>query len=354
MLLNLMNLSMKNDFVNEKGEPFVKLSRNKIKELLNVRSNEKISSIMKELTSYGLIEERNCSNNSCNEIYLFIIEDFKNDFKFTEEKKFNAGYEIEITTKCEDEFTGASSSEENGVYDEIACTILHSDDEEVLPSKNEGWNFRKMELPTFENRKYKKNNNKKNNLKNKNIHERCLVVSKIEVKEDLNNEAPSKIEFKEMISNELPSKIKDKEMAGNELTSKIEAKEIIDNKPSSKIEGEEKRDFFIDDSDIFEEYINSIKGTNSYLGSDPKNVKNIFQNHKREEGKIYGFEKAHMETVREFYGQYKLSDKDVDSLLNVAKGNLYKIDLAHEQALSKRGNIKNFVAYNIAIIKNMA
>lgn len=74
LMLDLLPLSIENNWVNKNGEVFVKLSRDKLMTLLNIKGSQKAAQVMKELVSYGLIINKKVGLNKCNEIYLYHLE----------------------------------------------------------------------------------------------------------------------------------------------------------------------------------------------------------------------------------------------------------------------------------------
>lgn len=75
LMLDLLPLSVKNNWTNSKGEVFIKLSQAKLKSLLHIKGSQKAAQIMKELVSYGLIINQRVGLTKCNEIYLYYPED---------------------------------------------------------------------------------------------------------------------------------------------------------------------------------------------------------------------------------------------------------------------------------------
>ena len=74
ILQDLLPLSIKNNWVNERGEVFVKLSRAKLMSLLNIKGTQKIAQIMKELVDHNLIIYKRIGLTKCNEIYIFHLQ----------------------------------------------------------------------------------------------------------------------------------------------------------------------------------------------------------------------------------------------------------------------------------------
>ena len=75
LMLDLLPLSVKNNWANNKGEVFVKVSQAKLKSLLHIKGSQKAAQVMKELVSYGLIINQRVGLTKCNEIYLYYPED---------------------------------------------------------------------------------------------------------------------------------------------------------------------------------------------------------------------------------------------------------------------------------------
>lgn len=77
LMMDLLPLSIKNNWINEKGEVFVKLSRGKLMSLLNIKGTQKIAQVMKELVEQELIVYKKIGLAKCNEIYLYLPEGIK-------------------------------------------------------------------------------------------------------------------------------------------------------------------------------------------------------------------------------------------------------------------------------------
>ncbi len=74
MLRNLLPLSINNGWINEEGEIYVKLSREKLMLRLGI-GKDKMVKVFKELRDLGLIIEKRIGCNKCNEIYLCEADD---------------------------------------------------------------------------------------------------------------------------------------------------------------------------------------------------------------------------------------------------------------------------------------
>lgn len=100
LLKNLITLSINKGWYNEEGEIYVKLSRNKMMEYLNIKGSQKMAQVMKELKEFGLIVERRVGLNRCNEIYL------------CEPEELNIRYNDEVLFEEEEDESNIKKEEE--------------------------------------------------------------------------------------------------------------------------------------------------------------------------------------------------------------------------------------------------
>ena len=75
----MVSLSIKNGWINEDGEVFVKIKRRELIKKLGVRESQKTVKIMDELKTFGLIFEEKLGFGRCNKIFLCAIESFEID-----------------------------------------------------------------------------------------------------------------------------------------------------------------------------------------------------------------------------------------------------------------------------------
>lgn len=75
VLKDLLDLSVKNGWINSKGEIYVKISRDKLRLRLNIKGTQKMTQVMDELKELKLIEEVQIGLRKCNEIYICHVED---------------------------------------------------------------------------------------------------------------------------------------------------------------------------------------------------------------------------------------------------------------------------------------
>ncbi|HDI3019210.1 TPA: replication initiator protein A [Clostridium botulinum] len=78
ILRDLLELSIKNNWINENDEVYVKSSRTKLMQYLNIKGSQKMAEVMKELIKRGLIIERQVGLKKCNEIYVCMPEELNN------------------------------------------------------------------------------------------------------------------------------------------------------------------------------------------------------------------------------------------------------------------------------------
>lgn len=186
ILLDLITLSIENGWINKAGEPYVKLSREKIKKLLNIKGSEKMAAVVAELKSYGLISERKTGFTSCNEIYIYNIEEdskcsIDEDYEgFREEILDEKEFITKGNEKDKDEDEESEKDKEKRKFSIEDLEAIEV--KEIL--KGEVMEDRKSKVQSFENQKYIKNNYIKNNLNKDNIKDDDESF-KIEVKENL-------------------------------------------------------------------------------------------------------------------------------------------------------------------------
>jgi len=65
-----MGVLVTRDYVKLRGQVFVKLSRRKLMDLLNIAGTQKAVQVMRELVDHELIVCKRVGLTSCNEIYL--------------------------------------------------------------------------------------------------------------------------------------------------------------------------------------------------------------------------------------------------------------------------------------------
>ena len=75
ILRDLLSLSLDNNWVNDKNEVYVKLSRDKMMKRLNIKGNAKYAEIMKELIEKELIVKRRVGLKQVDETYVCLPEE---------------------------------------------------------------------------------------------------------------------------------------------------------------------------------------------------------------------------------------------------------------------------------------
>ena len=151
MLRNLLPLSINNGWINEAGEIYVKLSREKLMLRLGIKK-DKMSKVFKELRDLGLIVEKRIGCNKCNEIYICDAEDL------------NQVYSDEELLDLLDE---DSDEVDQG---EIPANTRNAEKQNTEPLKNRSQESDKTEFRTSEKQSHNKNNfikTKINEIKNK-------------------------------------------------------------------------------------------------------------------------------------------------------------------------------------------
>ena len=76
--LDMVSLSIENNWVNEKGDVFVKIKRKELMKKLGIKGTQKMVKIMEELKSFSLIVEERIGFGRCNKIFLCDLEGFEN------------------------------------------------------------------------------------------------------------------------------------------------------------------------------------------------------------------------------------------------------------------------------------
>jgi hypothetical protein len=147
LLRDLLELSIKNNWINSNNEVYVKLSRVKLMQRLNIKGTATMTKIIKELKDYELIVERRVGLNKVNEIYVCIPDEL------------SILYKDEELLELEDSQT------------------FKNENSEV--SKNESpMEFQKMKVKTFKDETHTKTNITKTNItKTNNTTQRELACS---------------------------------------------------------------------------------------------------------------------------------------------------------------------------------
>lgn len=98
ILLDLLPLSIENNWVNDENQVYVKLSRTKLMALLGIKGTQKAAKVMKELVNAKLVINKKIGLGKCNEIYLSpLVED-----GLEEKAAPKAKEEIATTLKAEE------------------------------------------------------------------------------------------------------------------------------------------------------------------------------------------------------------------------------------------------------------
>lgn len=160
MLRNLLPLSINNGWINEAGEIYVKLSREKLMLRLGIKK-DKMSKVFKELRELGLVVEKRVGCNRCNEIYICDAEDLNKVYS-----------DAELLDLLDDEV-------DENKQDERVANTRNSEKQNSEPLKNSNQESDKAEFRTSEKQSHNKNNyinTKINENKNKQQQPKKEVV----------------------------------------------------------------------------------------------------------------------------------------------------------------------------------
>lgn len=139
MLRNLLPLSINNGWINESGEIYVKLSREKLMLRLGIKK-DKMTKVFKELRDLGLIVEKRIGYNRCNEIYICDAEDLN---------------QVYSDAELLDLLDEGSDEEKQG---EIPANTRNSENQNSETLKNRSQKSDKTEFRTSEKQSHNKNN----------------------------------------------------------------------------------------------------------------------------------------------------------------------------------------------------
>lgn len=158
ILRNLLTLSIEKEWINEKGEIYVKLSREKLMKYLNIKGTQKMTQVMKELYEKELIVERKLGLNRCNEIYLCNPDELKVAYQ-----------DSELLDETEEEVAKEEESRTFENQNSEDLDILRTfENQNSEPLKIKTQEQRKSKVQTFENQRHIKNSKVINTNYNKN------------------------------------------------------------------------------------------------------------------------------------------------------------------------------------------
>lgn len=163
LLRDLLELSIKNNWINEDNEVYVKLSREKMMHYLHIKGTAKYSEIMKELTTKELIVKKRVGLNRIDETYICIPEELSviySDEELLEleesDKKNNS--EDDKKEVKESEEKDASNVDKSRTFENQTSKGLKNKRPEVRKS-----NAQRFENQTHTNTKYTNTNSTKTN-----------------------------------------------------------------------------------------------------------------------------------------------------------------------------------------------
>lgn len=152
ILRDLLDLSIKNNWINENNEIYVKLSREKMMKYLQIKGTQKYAEVMKELLNKELIVKRTLGLNRVDETYVCIPEEL--DIIYNDEELLD--YE-ENVKKCEEILEISMSN---------PCTSRRFENQTSGSLKIKPQEVRKSNLKKFENQTHTNTNTTNtNNIK---------------------------------------------------------------------------------------------------------------------------------------------------------------------------------------------
>lgn len=159
ILRDLLELSIKNNWVNDIGQVYVKLSREKMMKYLNIKGTAKYAEVMKELSEKGLIVKKRIGLNKVDETYICIPEEM------------SIIYSDEELLISENNETDTSNEDESRRFENKTSKSFKIEPPEVLKSN----------LQRFENETHTKTNITKTNItKTNNTTQQELACSGLE------------------------------------------------------------------------------------------------------------------------------------------------------------------------------
>lgn len=108
ILRDLLSLSLDNNWVNDKNEVYVKLSRDKMMKRLNIKGNAKYAEIMKELIEKELIVKRRVGLKQVDETYVCLPEELSVIYS---DKELLELENTDVSLKFENQTSGSSKIE---------------------------------------------------------------------------------------------------------------------------------------------------------------------------------------------------------------------------------------------------
>ncbi|MDO4536276.1 MAG: replication initiator protein A [Clostridium perfringens] len=158
-LLDMVSLSIENDWVNEEGDVFVKIRRKELMKKLGIKGSQKMTKIMEELKSFGLVVEEKVGLGRCNKIFLYDLESFEN--QNSEDKNSNHDtFENQSTGFLKSKFKGFDFKKHNktninktkNIKTNLTKTQSNQDSSKTFDFKN--LKGKDSKLKTFENQNH--------------------------------------------------------------------------------------------------------------------------------------------------------------------------------------------------------
>ena len=304
-LLDMVSLSIENNWVNEKGEVFVKIRRKELMKKLGVRGSQKMARIMDELKNFGLIFEEKLGFGRCNKIFLYDLES---------NKKENISLNNKLNEKLDKEIIHYDKNMDK-IQDELCCG-LESFENQISKDRNsnpKGFENKSTEVlkSNFKSFDFQKHN-KTNINKTKN--------NKTNLNKTQSNQDSNKIfDFKSLKNNNPQVKTFEIQNSVDKVNNFVDERDDLNHK------------------ELKRENLNHKKSKRQDLASKEDNIK-------VSKDKKYDYDMEILDTARELLG-WSVNCKEASILLNEAKGNLYVLDLAYERMIGVKSKIKNIIGY---------
>ena len=311
-LLDMVSLSIENQWINENGEVFVKIKRKELMKKLGIKGTQKMVKIMEELKSFGLIAEEKVGFGRCNKIFLCDLENIAEHDIVKNKNKVNEKLEKEIVY-CDGNVDKAQ--------DELCCG-LEGFENRNLDDKNSKQNTFENQNTEFSKSKFKgfdfQKHNKININKTKNIKTNLN-------KTQSNQNFAKTFDFHNLKNNNPQLKTFEVQNSVDKVHNFVDE---VDNLNDKKLERE-----------------NLSRKELKRQGLSSK------ENTKALNNKKYDYDMETLDIARELLG-WSVDYKDANTLLKEACGNLYILDLAYEKMIGVKGAIKNIVGYLKTVLCN--
>lgn len=179
LLKDLLSLSIKNGWVNELNQPFVRISREKLMTKLQC-AKQKITQIMNELKEHDLIVEKTIGQGKTNIIYICVPDDL-NDIFYDDDEL------LEMLTEEELKEIGISKKYENQTSSQGIENTKKYENQTSKSMKIKRLKVRISNLKKYENQTHIDTNNTDTNLSDTNHSDNNNYNKKVVVNQDDND-----------------------------------------------------------------------------------------------------------------------------------------------------------------------